>query len=191
MAHDGHFPSSEQWADKLMETEPAAMKVATKWTGNPETARDIFHDVVARLFVKGPFTPDVSLEAVVVQSVKNRCRDLHRWEERHPSTSMTLDDGSMRDFEGVHPDALAVVLQQETRESIDHALGELSQRKRLVLIFRYHEDMTFEQIAGELELPLSTVHYTHKQALAELAKILKKGGVHVGQHAETRSQTRR
>lgn len=180
MSHPGHTPwSDEQWAEKLMEMKPVAIKVATKWMGDAHTAEDIVHDIIARLFVKGPFIPEVSLEAVVVQSTKNRCRELHRWQERHPSASMTLDDGSVLDAEDAHPDALATFLQKETTENVVKALGKLTPRHRLILILHYLEDIPFKQIAAELGLPLSTVYNNHDKALGQLARILKKGGVHV------------
>lgn len=69
------------------------------------------------------------------------------------------------------PDAL--VEQLEKSKMLEELLSKLTPLYREVLILRYNEDLTFEEIGKVLGKPLDTVKSQHRRALIELRKIIK------------------
>lgn len=57
-------------------------------------------------------------------------------------------------------------------ENIDRVLKELPSAAREVVILRYHEDLTFDEIGRILDKPLHTVKSQHRRALIALKKLL-------------------
>ncbi len=57
-------------------------------------------------------------------------------------------------------------------ENIDRVLKELSSAAREVIVLRYHEDLTFDEIGRILGKPLHTVKSQHRRALLALKKLL-------------------
>lgn len=52
------------------------------------------------------------------------------------------------------------------------ALGQLSARRRAVVVLRFYEDQTYEQIASTLDIPVGSVKSTLHRALSELKEKL-------------------
>ncbi len=69
------------------------------------------------------------------------------------------------------PDAEAS--RKETHDLIAQALQELSQEERLVVTLKEFEEMTFDEIALTLEVPVGTVKSRLRYALKKLAPKLK------------------
>ena len=180
MGHDGHIPrNDDEWAAQLLAIEPKALRHAHSKLGNPDDAKDAVWETMGRLVARGPFTPDTSLEAYVITAVTNTCHSKFRWHVRHPETSLTAEDGKALDVVDTQPDALTALLEEETRESIGRALGKLSPEYRELLNMRYVEGLTLQEISDRIGLSIPTVHHHLKKAVAQLARILKEGGVHV------------
>ncbi len=68
------------------------------------------------------------------------------------------------------PDAL--VEQLEKTKMLEELLSKLSLLYREVLMLRYNEDLTFEEISKVLGKPLDTVKSQHRRALIELRKLI-------------------
>lgn len=66
-----------------------------------------------------------------------------------PSTLADLDMGNV-------PQP-AVELQAVDAEELQHVLGELPEDLRLILLMFYFEELSYKQIADELEIPIGTV----------------------------------
>jgi RNA polymerase sigma factor (sigma-70 family) len=177
MKGDGH--DDRDWAKQLLAIEPKASCHAEAMLHNPEDAKDAVWDVMGRLMARGPFALDVALENYVMRAVTNACFDRLGSPARHLETSLTADDGSEIDLEDPHPDALTALLEQESRERIVQAIGNLSPQYRQLLHLRFVEDLGFKEIGVRVGLSTSTVFHHLDKALAQLARILKKGGVHV------------
>ena len=60
----------------------------------------------------------------------------------------------------------------ETNQELTAALDRLSFNQRRVLLLRYFSDMTFEQIATELDCPLGTALSHCRRGLAAMKKLL-------------------
>jgi len=72
------------------------------------------------------------------------------------------------------PEPDELFAQAESAQQLERALQALSPRAREVLLLRYREDLTFDEIGAVLKEPLNTVKSRHRRALAALRDILKK-----------------
>ena len=60
----------------------------------------------------------------------------------------------------------------ETNQELTAALDQLSLNQRRVVLLRYFGDLSFEQIAAELECPLGTALSHCRRGLAAMRKLL-------------------
>lgn len=83
------------------------------------------------------------------------------------------------------PDLEIFSINLETSEEkmdLLNAIYMLEEKYKTVLLLRYYEDLTFEQIAELLEEPIGTVKSKGKRALSKIKTSLK--GVYVDDRAE-------
>ena len=58
------------------------------------------------------------------------------------------------------------------RELLDLALNELSEQQRLILAMFYFDELSYKQIASELEVPMGTVMSRLARAKSRLRELL-------------------
>lgn len=73
---------------------------------------------------------------------------------------------------------------EKSAEKLDllDAIFKLDEKYKTILILRYYEDLTFQQIAELLDEPIGTVKSKGKRALAKIKHLLK--GVYVDERAK-------
>lgn len=103
---------------------------------------------------------DLPLKPWLLQITINLCRTLHK--RQQPLTFSQLSDEDDRELELTDQSPLPAdwAELQETRELVRRAMAELPAPYRAVLTLRYNEDLTYEDIAQVLQLPINTVR-TH------------------------------
>jgi len=132
-------------------------------TGNRETAEDLFQEVWMRVLVRGDqFNGRARFETWLFTIARNLVIDHRR--KRTMNSLDELIDGSSDDD---RPMAVEVVSDDPTpfdrvsnledREKIAAALLELDTLHREVLVLRFHEELSLEEIAKVTRAPLSTV----------------------------------
>lgn len=72
------------------------------------------------------------------------------------------------------PEAMDILIQKGTSESLREALGKLTERQRQVIVYFYLQDMKLDEIAGLLGISYRTVVNTKKQALDKMRKTLRR-----------------
>jgi RNA polymerase sigma-70 factor, ECF subfamily len=72
-----------------------------------------------------------------------------------------------------HPDNLA--LRQEESEKMQQAMKALDQKHRAVLVLRYFDDLSYEEVAQALDIPLGTVKSRLNTAIRTLRAELMEG----------------
>jgi len=129
-----------------------------------DTAEDIGQDVFLELFRHlTSIESDVHLTHWLRQATTRKCIDHARWRKSHRVT--TLEEAPEP---SVRPAAVDPFMAGALRERIQ----ALPERKRLVVILRFQEEMELEEIAGVLEMPLNTVKSTLHRALQVLKRRL-------------------
>jgi RNA polymerase sigma-70 factor (ECF subfamily) len=132
-------------------------------TGNRDTAEDLFQEVWMRVLVRGEqFDGRARFETWLFTIARNLVIDYRRKRTMNSLDELidgvTEDDRSMT-FEVVagDPTPFDRVSNLEDREKIAAALLELDTLHREVLVLRFHEELSLEEIAKVTRAPLSTV----------------------------------
>jgi RNA polymerase sigma-70 factor (ECF subfamily) len=132
-------------------------------TGNRETAEDLFQEVWMRVLVRGgQFNGRARFETWLFSIARNLVIDQRR--KRTMNSLDELIDGAGDDDRAMcfevdagDPTPFELVSNLEDRERIAAALLELDTLYREVLVLRFHEQLSLEQIARVTRAPLSTV----------------------------------
>jgi len=74
------------------------------------------------------------------------------------------------------PSPLERAVQRDLREDIEAALALLRPRFRALIVMRYLEDMSYDEIAAATDLPLGTVKSHLHRARAALARLMTRSG---------------
>lgn len=133
---------------------PALMRLAWLLTSSRADAEDVLHNVFARYGRLGscPERPDAYLRTMVVNAV----RDLYRTRARR---------GRLAEPPAGDP----VQVDPEVVEIWD-AVQRLPQDQREIVVLRYHDDLSTDEIAGILDCPVGTVRSRLSRGLARLRK---------------------
>ena len=132
-------------------------------TGNRETAEDLFQEVWMRVLVRGgQFNGQARFETWLFTIARNLVIDQRR--KRTMNSLDELIDGAGDDDRSMcfevaadDPTPFDRVANLEDREKIAAALLELDTLHREVLVLRFHEELSLEEIAKVTRAPLSTV----------------------------------
>ena len=93
---------------------------------------------------------------------------------RLPNLRRSLNDLGDDVIEDIpHPDRLALKIESdEVREYLHRAIGNLDENYRLLITLRYQNELSYEEIASTLNLPLGTVKTGIFRAKEQLRKSL-------------------
>jgi RNA polymerase sigma-70 factor (ECF subfamily) len=155
-------------------------------TGRREQAEDLFQDVWMRVLERGKqytgrarfdtwlFT--IARNLVIDQARKKTCASLDEMRD--------VDEGE-RPFEVISDGRSPLENAQsgQVSSSVARALAKLDSAHREVLVLRFHEDLTLEEIAELTKAPLSTVKSRLYRGMAALKPRLAAAG-YTGQEAE-------
>jgi RNA polymerase sigma-70 factor (ECF subfamily) len=137
----------------LFETyEDRVYSIALRYTGERAQALDIAQDVFVKLLATiGDFRGESGFETWLYRLVVNRCLDQRRNARRWVAL---LGDFSARPTEG---NALEGLLLTETQERVQRIVAMLPDGQRMVIVLRYTEGLSYEEIARILGVSSGTV----------------------------------
>lgn len=147
-------------------------------TGSRELAEDLFQEVWMRVLVRGgQFNGKARFDTWLFTIARNLVIDYRR--KRTLASLDELFDGSTDDdrpmsFEvtDAQPGPFDRFASGEDRERIAEALLELDTLYREVLVLRFHEDLSLQEIATVTRAPLSTVKSRLYRGLAAIKPML-------------------
>ena len=97
-----------------------------------------------------------------------------RMDMRRKGANALVFDGEIPETEDMRPDPAEELAAQSDGESVRAAIAELPESQRAVVVLRYYEDMSMEQMATVLDIPVGTVKHRLFMAKRELAAKLAK-----------------
>ncbi len=93
---------------------------------------------------------------------------------RRPETD--LDDPELEPLPSSDPAPEAVALSQETREEVRRALRSLAPPAQVILVLRYQQQLSYEEIAAVIDTPVTTVTNRLFEARRQLGRALRQTG---------------
>lgn len=157
------------------------LNTAFRLMGNYEEALDLTQEVFLNCFRKiGNFKGDSALSTwlyrITVNTAKNRwkyqqSRGLHR------TTSLDApmeadDEERVRQYPDTQPTPRKVATDREAMAFLEEHLAQLGEEHREVLVLRYMEELSYEEIAEILNLSLGTVKSRIHRARNELREVM-------------------
>ncbi|HMH11668.1 MAG TPA: sigma-70 family RNA polymerase sigma factor [Edaphobacter sp.] len=140
-------------------------------TGKREVAEDLFQETWIRVLLRGgQYNGKARFDTWLFTIARNLVIDLSRKRTMASLDEMSEANGDDRPFE-IAMDAPSPLEQFESREDraeVGEVLLKLDSTYREVLVLRFYEELSLEEIAGVTRAPLSTVKSRLYRGLAAL-----------------------
>ena len=143
--------------------ERMVFNLAVRLLGDPEEARDMAQDVFLQIYnTLHRFEGRSSLKTWIYRIVVNQCANRRRlWGRRRRSRAVAIDNLALRDEALLATTAEqspeAGCSRREQQERIQRALAAVSFEHRAILLLREAEDLSCDEIAAALRIPVGTV----------------------------------
>jgi RNA polymerase sigma-70 factor (sigma-E family) len=158
MNREEHFTS---WAN---EATPQLRRIARLLAGDFHIGEDLLQDVYAKMYAHWPRIQDPS--AYARRALANTATS--RWRSRsHRHEAVRDVDDHLAGAEPSQP-----LLDLEQRADLLAVLRPLPPRQRAVIVLRYLDDRSDEQVADLLDISVGTVKSQASRALARLRQAL-------------------
>lgn len=141
--------------------------------------RDSLDDLTQETFVKvwkniQKFDQSKSFRVWIYAIAKNTAYDFLKKKKTIPFSSFEDEEGNNR-LENVSeekplPDE--ILEKKDLEKDLEKKLQEIPGNYRLILLMRYKEDFSLQEIAEILKLPYNTVKSQHARALVALKKVI-------------------
>ena len=153
--------------------------IALRFSGDPAIAMDIAQDTFLKLFSSiRDFRGDASFETWVYRLVVNSCLD----HKRRSWRLIPIADELLAVLQAP-ADCLGEILRGEMQQRVQSAVERLSPDLRMVIVLRYTEGLSYDEIAevlgcspGTVASRLNRAHKALERRLSDL--VTRKGGGH-------------
>ena len=149
--------------------------VALRYAGDSAAAMDIAQDTFVKLLSNiQQFRGDSSFESWLYRMVVNSCLDYHRKRRRF----LPLMDEALDVFRSSKEGALSEMLREEQAERVQQVVAQLPEEQRIVVVLRYTEGRSYEEIAdllgcrrGTVASRLNRAHKALERRLSHFRKV--------------------
>jgi RNA polymerase sigma-70 factor (ECF subfamily) len=150
--------------------------LAYRTLGREEDARDVVQEAFLRAYrgLRG-FKGEAKFSSWLYRITLNLCRDWIRRERRAPvvqppegTDAVDLADAQAAPTESVED----LVARREMSRAVARAMAELPEEQRMAIMLKEYHGLTFQEIADQLNCPLSTVKTRLYQGLSVLRRRL-------------------
>jgi len=153
-----------------------------KMVNNREDAEDLTLEAFGKAFNKlESYTPNFAFSTWLFKIAVNNCIDYMRKKRLHTlSLDEPIEAGSKQDFSemarSTTRDPEAEMIREQRVEVLRNLINGLNDKYRLMVELRYYEQLSYEEIAAELDIPLGTVKAQLFRAKELLSAQLRKPG---------------
>lgn len=148
-------------------------RIAFSMVRNYDEAQDVVQEVFYRAYrALQTYNPEHSFKAWINRITVNYILD-QRKKRRVQTSSLTLDDDQEINVPDSTFDPYTRQIQGEREELVLKAIQQLPDKYQLVLLLRHIEELSYEEIAQALSLPLGTVMTHIHRARAKLSELLR------------------
>lgn len=151
--------------------------LACRFAGDFGEAEDLTQDVFLKLFSQlRQYRGDVPLLAWALRLSRNLCIDHYR-HHRTRLKSETVSDEVLR-FRASGEDPARRAEGRDELRRVDRALATLPEALAEVIVLRDLQQLSYEEVAAVVEVPVGTVKSRLNRARRELVERLAAGGAH-------------
>ncbi|MBI2887270.1 MAG: sigma-70 family RNA polymerase sigma factor [Chloroflexi bacterium] len=148
-----------------------------RMTGNREDAQDLAQEVFLRVYkALHRFRPDAPFRPWLYKIAMNLA--INHAKGRRPTALLEEDVPSHGPL--ASPEGTAE--QRETQQAIRQAILELPEVYRAVILLRHVDELSYEEMAQVLEVPLGTAKVRLHRARSLLQEKLREAGIKGGDH---------
>lgn len=159
----------------LREIEPHVYKTAYYMLKNEQDALDVSQEALIRIYTKiNSYEEKAQFKTWVQRIVTNMCIDKFR--KVKPAVSVDEHEMTFSSETNVEKEVISTYIAQDIQEAIE----KLPEHHRTVVILRYVEDFSYNEISDTLDLPIHTVKsylFRARKQLQNLLQEYQKGGV--------------
>lgn len=147
-----------------------ALRIAGKLLGQSSLAQDVVQNAFVELYrVLPDYRAQGKFTSYLYRVLLNQCRMAGRARRSVERTETELQRTLLHEAAPLSADEL---LAWERQRALDACLRQLSSTLSAVLVLRYAADLSHEEIAETLELPLGTVKSRLAQGLKKMREML-------------------
>jgi RNA polymerase sigma-70 factor, ECF subfamily len=151
--------------------------IALRYAGDEAAAMDIAQETFLKLFSRiREFRGEATFESWLYRIVVNSCLD----HKRRGRRLLPLLDGLLATLRFSGENALHKLLRQELSERVRGAVMNLSPEQRMVVVLRYTQGLSYDEIAEAVGCSAGTVasrlNRAHKVLERKLARLVEEGG---------------
>jgi len=158
----------------VAQTQSGVYNLAYSVLGNHEEAQDATQEVYVRVWralanYRGEARFTTWLYRVALNSSLNRRRQLK------PALGVIDDERVLEHLVATSGDPMAATIEHERNRALWGMVGRLPAKYRLVIELFYRRQMTYDEMADVLAIPLGTVKAQLNRARRALARLLQGG----------------
>src|SRR5713101_1226193 len=148
---------------------PTVFKIAAQSLGR-DAAEDIVQEVFASVWKNaGTFDPARgAVRAWIVQIARSRVLNELRRQSRKPQSGEERDTSALQELPDGASQPDQVLWEEYRRSAIQQAIGSLAHSQSQALSLAFFEDLTHEQVADTLKVPLGTTKTRIRSGIQQL-----------------------
>ncbi|MES2377935.1 MAG: sigma-70 family RNA polymerase sigma factor [Bacteroidota bacterium] len=154
--------SQKAYADLMQRYKDSIYFMVLKMVNNKEDAMDLTVETFAKAFEKlDKYQPEYAFSTWLFRVATNNCIDFIRKKKLNTTSihGMTDEDGDEKQLQikadVLNPEETSIKKQQT--EELKLLIQSLPARYRNLITLRYFDELSYEEIAQQLDLPLGTV----------------------------------
>jgi RNA polymerase sigma-70 factor (ECF subfamily) len=147
--------------------------MALRLLGAPADAADVVQETFLRAYMNLPRLRALSVRGWLYRVAVNASRDVQRRAVRRPASPLEDGDGKVLELPSTEVGPEAAAESRERAAAIRAALLALPEDYRIAVVLRDVNDLSYEEIAEALHLPLGTVKSRLSRARCQLAGALR------------------
>ncbi|MEK3723783.1 MULTISPECIES: RNA polymerase sigma factor [Paenibacillus] len=152
----------------LREIENHVYRTAYYILGNEQDALDAAQEALIRIYTKiNSYEEKAQFKTWVQRIVTNLCIDKFR--KNKPTVSIEQFDLTFTETKTVEQEVMSAYIAEDIKEAID----KLPEHHRSVVVLRYLQDFSYNEIAESLDLPINTVKSYLFRARQQLQTLLQ------------------
>lgn len=149
--------------------------------GNEDDAKDLTQDVFIKIWKNlKKYDSKKSLKTWVFTIARNTCYDWLRKKKNITFSQIdnlsNLDEENINFIDSISDDQLLpdeIFIEKENSQKVDQALKILSPDQLEIIILKYTEELTFEEISEVLGKSINTIKSLNRRALSKMRSYLE------------------